>query len=135
MLAMFSFKGQGAGRDIEGFSLIFSSTSSDWRYFKNSRLHCLVDGRAIDLGTPNGRDNDVSTAYASVSVKERLLFRVDYRFLQTLSNAEQVEMRLGDSEFEIKRYVLSDIKELLSKVQVVKNSRKSTNKHQSPMMT
>jgi hypothetical protein len=28
----FSFKGKGAGHDIEGFYVIFSSVSSDWQY-------------------------------------------------------------------------------------------------------
>lgn len=115
----FSFKGQGAGHDVDGFSLVFSSTSTEWRFLKNSRLYCLIDGRSVALGSAGATDNDVTAKYESTEVKERLAFAVDYQLLRKLTEAKHVEMRLGSAEFEIRQYVLSDIKELLSKVQVV----------------
>lgn len=118
--ATFSFKGKGAGHQIEGFSLVFSSTSRDWQYLKDSRLYLLIDGVSVGLGSAKARDGDVEVGDRSVQVKEDLEFSVALQTLETISKAKSVEMRLGKSEFKLRSYVLSDIGELLAKVQVVK---------------
>lgn len=118
--AMFSFKGKGAGKDIEGFYLIFTSTGSDWRFLKDSRLYCLVDGKSVDLGSAQARDDDVKTGYSSVEVEERLMFVTDYQTLNKIAHAGRVEMRLGSTEFHLDQHFRESLKELLGKVQVVK---------------
>lgn len=115
----FSFRGKGAGNDIEGFHLVFSSTSSDWRYLKDSHLYLLIDGKSVSLGQPKARDNDVQTGYSSVQVKEVLAFPIKYQTLQKLTAAKNVEMRLGSTEFSLPQYAIKDIKDLLGKVRVV----------------
>lgn len=119
----FSFKGKGAGREINGFYLIFESTSSDWRFLKQSNLYCLIDGQPLNLGPPVAKDNDVRAGYRSVSVEEHLMFAVKYQTLQKLAKANQIEMRLGKAEFYLGSSFQASLKELLSKVQVVKTNK------------
>lgn len=119
----FSFKGKGAGREIHSFYLIFESTSSDWRFLKQSSLYCLIDGQPLNLGLPVAKDNDVRMEYRSVSVEEHLMFAVKYQTLQKLAKANQIEMRLGKAEFYLGSSFQASLKELLSKVQAVKTNK------------
>lgn len=118
----FSFKGKGAGKDVEGFYLIFTSIGSGWRFLKNSRLYCLIDGKSVELGSARARDDDVKTGDGSVAVEERMLFTVNYPTLHKIAHAERVEMRLGDIVFHLDQNFRESLKELLGKVKVVKNS-------------
>lgn len=120
LTAHFTFKGKGAGHDVDGFYLIFSSKNSDWQYLKNSRLILLADGESIDLGSARYQDNDIKSGYSSVEVKEVLIFPVRYSTLQKLSKSGEVEARLGRTEFHLSQRFLDSLKELLSKVQVVR---------------
>lgn len=120
VMAHFSFKGKGAGNDVDGFNLIFTSIGSDWRYLKDSRLYCLIDGDRVDLGAARVKDSDIKPGYSTVEVKEILMFPVKYQTLQKISNAKSVEVRLGNTEFYLDQYFRESLKELLAKVRVVK---------------
>lgn len=120
LAASFSFKGKGAGKDIEHFYLIFTYVGSDWRYLKDSSLYCLIDGERVDLGSARARESEVDVGYSTVQVKEWLLFTVNYQTLHRISQAKSVEIRLGDTEFHLDQYLRESLKELLGKVQVVK---------------
>ena len=115
----FSFKGAGAGHEIEGFRLIFTSNASDWRYLRNSQLYLRIDGKSVNFGPAKAVSNDVKSRYSDVSVQEILLYPTDYRMLQRISNANVVEIRLGATETRLPHYLFTDIKELLGKVQTV----------------
>lgn len=117
----FSFKGKGAGHEVNGFSLIFTSTSTDWRYLKDSRLYCLIDGHPVELGSARARDGDVKVGYSSVEVQEKLVFPLRYQTLRRIAEAKRVDMRLGNTEFHLDQYFRESLKELLNKVRVVKN--------------
>jgi hypothetical protein len=120
VMAHFSFKGKGAGNEVDGFYLIFTSMGSDWRYLKDSRLYCLIDGDRVDLGSARASDSDIKPGYSTVEVKEILMFPVKYPTLQRISNAKRVEVRLGNTEFYFDEYFRESLKELLAKVRVVK---------------
>lgn len=124
LAAQFSFKGQGAGHEIEGFYLSFQSASSSWRFLKHSRLICLIDGKSFDFGVPVARDNDVKTDHGRVETQEFLMYSTSLATLTTMANAKTLEMRLGTVEFTVGQDFRDAVRELTGKVQAVKKPRK-----------
>lgn len=129
LAAHFSFKGRGAGHEIEGFYLIFQSASSGWRFLKRSRLICLVDGKSLDFGIPIARDNDVKTDSGRAETHELLMYSTSFETLTAIANAQSLEMRLGEVEFALDQGFRDAVQELVGKVQVVRKPQQPRIKH------
>lgn len=114
--SFFHFRGKGAGHSIERLGFVFFSTSSEFRFVKYSQLYAIVDGQRLDLGSPVSNERDVQ----GTQVAETLVFAVSFKTLRSIAEAKQIEMRLGSTEFELTESNVSDLKELLAKIQVVK---------------
>src|ERR1051326_4767519 len=115
-----SYKGQGRGHEVEGFYFTFQSASDDWRYLKNARLYCLLDGSPVDLGIPVARDNDVKTTDDRVEVKELFMFATTYQRLKVMAAAKVIEMRLGTTQFTLSSDFRDSLQALLKTVKTVK---------------
>lgn len=120
LTATFSYRGKGAGHAVDMLGLVFSSKSTDWRYLKDSRLYCLIDGQSLDVGSALGRDSNVKTGSNSVRVEETLIFHVSYQTLEKIAKVKRLEMRLGSTELYSTSEFQDRLKVLLDKVKVVK---------------
>ena len=113
----FSFKGQEIPEDIDSYYLVFKSTSRSWSFIDNRNLILLIDGEKLGLGQGD-RDGEVNTGYgrySSVSVSERVFFKVDRDFFNKIVNAKTVELQLGGFESEpLSEKQLLGFKDLLS---------------------
>lgn len=119
----FSFRGKGAGNEIEGFWFTFLSKYPDWRFSNNARLYCRIDGQSFDLGNPAAKDAQVDLKSELFRAQEILVFRLKYETLKKLADAKDVELRLGDTGFLLYSNDRAKLSALLDRVQIVKKAR------------
>lgn len=97
MGAYFFFNGKELKDEVAHYILYFNSSSTDWRFLRDSRLYALVDGERFELGEGTRR-SEVRRG----GVTEQLLYKLPAETFKKFADAKLVEFRVGAVELKLK---------------------------------
>lgn len=94
-----SSKGQKLSRQELIIGLAVYSSTRTWRFLSDDYLIILLDGKRLEIGKPIAKDSRLARY---TGVDESLSFRLSEDDLRAISNAKQVEMQIGSTEFKLR---------------------------------
>ena len=110
-------KGIDPKKGIPRVLIMFTSTSRDWIYLKQTNtLRFILDGRErLDLGVMSRTSGDVLNGARGVRVVDQISLSVPFAVIEKLANVNKLEMQVSEDEFEFTQRQLADLKEWVSR--------------------